>query len=900
MNHQRLIVAGIAILVFIIAMFGFLGDWYWFVAVGYEDIFLSILSTRIVLFVIATAAFFGFAYLNIRHATKKAARLHRDSSEGFTIAVLFGGILAFFTGLAVSNSWEMVYKYLNQASFGITDPIFNLDVGFYVFSLPFYHIVLNFCIVLFVLTIFLSSIPYLAGRPGNLFRNPLFNPTGAEYQDGPIYESGPSMKQTIQSFLPQADALLFLTFAVLAVRIWFARFDLLSGQTGAVVGAGYTAVHVTLPVLTILAAVAFVIGIGFLINQKFKRVEVITYGIAAFAAIAFLGIIAGLVVQGLVVEPNELNMEEQYLDYNIQFTLASYALDTVEEVAFPVSYNLTAADIRNNDATIKNIRIWDWRPLKTTYEQLQLFRTYYNFNSVDVDRYHFNGNYEEVLVSAREMNIEGLQPEAQTWVNQHLIYTHGYGAVMNPVDAVTDDGLPVFYLKDIPPSSPYLTLEQPRIYYGEGTENYVVTATTTEEFDYPAGERNAYHVYDGRGGVVMDNFVKRLIYALKFGSTELMVSGSLTDKSKILFHRTVIDRAQTIAPFLSYDSDPYVVVADDRLYWIIDAYTTADRFPYAKPFVVSTVGGDRLNYIRNSVKVVVDAYNGDISYYIVDPKDPLIQTYDKVFPGLFKEFADMPESLKSHIRYPEGLFSVQADLYATYHMKEPRVFYNKEDAWVIPDEIYRGQRKQIEPYYVIMKLPGEASEEFILMIPFTPRNKENMIGWMAARSDGSAYGSLIVYKFSKQELTYGPLQIEARIDQDTEISQDITLWSQSGSSVFRGNTLVIPIEDSIIYVEPLYLEATEKGTLPQLKRVIVVYGDQVTMQNTLEEALAVIFGGEVPGDGDPGDLPPVSEGDMAKLTRIAELYDLASQALNDGDLGRYQRYVDEIGRIVAP
>ncbi|MDE4908820.1 UPF0182 family protein [Methanogenium marinum] len=906
MNQQRLIIAGIAIFVSILVLFGLLGDWFWFVAIGYEDVFLSILSIRVVLFVIATAVFFVFAYLNIRYAAKNAARIQGSPSDGFTIAVFFAGLIAFFTGLSISGAWETVFKYLNQAPFGLTDPIFGLDVGFYVFSLPFYNLILNLCIALFILTIILSSLPYLAGLPGNILRSKVFyRPEGGFPEEGePEYGGNVTFAQTIKAFLPQLNALLFLTFATLAIRIWLARFDLLFSETGAVIGAGYTAVHVTLPLFTILAVVAFLIGIGFLINEKFERFEVITYGIAAFVAIAFIGIVAGMVMQGLIVEPNELNLEEEYLNYNIQFTLASYDLDTADEAIFPVSYNLTAADIRENNATISNIRLWDWRPLKTTYEQLQLFRTYYDFNDVDVDRYYFDGTYKEVLVSAREMNIEGLQPQAQTWVNTHLIYTHGYGAVMNPVDEVTDDGLPVFYLKDIPATSPYLTLDEPRIYYGEKTGNYVVTATTTEEFDYPAGDQNAYHIYDGQGGVGMDNLVKRLIYAFKFGSVELLVSGSLTDDSKIMFHRNIEDRAQTIAPFLSYDADPYVVVADDRLYWIIDAYTTADRFPYSEPFYVSAVGGQRLNYIRNSVKVVIDAYNGDITYYVVDPEDPLVRTYDNIFPGFFKEFAEMPDALKSHVRYPQGLFQVQADIYSTYHMKDPRVFYNREDAWVIPDEIYRGSRQQMEPYYVIMDLPGEESEEFIQMIPFTPRNKENMIGWMAARSDGASYGSLVVYQFSKQELTYGPMQIEARIDQDTEISQDITLWSQSGSSVLRGNTLVIPIEDSIIYVEPLYLEATEKGTLPQLKRVIVAYGDRLTMQDTLGEALAVIFSGETgdisdTGEAGPGDLPPVSRDDLEKLARIAELYDLASQALNDGDLGLYQKYFDEIGTVAA-
>jgi uncharacterized protein len=902
MNRPRLIVAVIALLAIVLVVFGFLGDWYWFTAVGYEDVFLSILSIRIVLFLIASAVFFGFAYVNIRYAAKNAARMQGESTDGFSIAVFFAGLLAFFTGLSASGAWDTVFKYLNQAPFGISDPIFGFDVGFYVFSLPFYNLLLNLCIVLFILTLILSALPYLLNLPGDILRSKIFSRPEGEGETE--YVDVSPFTRMLKAYLPQLNALLFLTFAGLALRLWLARFDLLFSETGAVVGAGYTAVHITLPVLTILSGVGFVIGVGFLVNEKFERIEVITYGIAAFVAIAFIGMVAGVVVQTLIVEPDELNLEEEYLNYNIGFTLAAYDLDTADEALFPVAYNFTAADIRENSAIIKNIRLWDWRPLKTTYEQLQLFRTYYDFNDIDVDRYHFDGTYKEVLVSAREMNIRGLQPQAQTWVNTHLIYTHGYGAVMNPVDEVTDDGLPVFYLKDIPPVSPYFTLDEPRIYYGEETGNYVVTDTTTDEFDYPAGDQNAYHIYDGTGGVGLDNLVTRLIYALKFGSVELLVSGSLTDKSKILFHRSIADRARTIAPFLSYDADPYIVVVDDRLYWIIDAYTTANRFPYSEPYSVSTVGGQRLNYIRNSVKVVVDAYNGDVTYYVVDPEDPLIRTYDNIFPGFFKAFAEMPDALKGHVRYPQGLFQVQAALYATYHMKDPRVFYNKEDAWVIPDEIYRGSRQRMDPYYVIMNLPGEEAEEFILMLPFTPRNKENMIGWMAARSDGAAYGSLVVYQFSKQELTYGPMQIEARIDQDTEISQDITLWSQSGSSVLRGNTLVIPIEDSIIYVEPLYLEATEKGTLPQLKRVIVAYGDRLTMQDTLGEALAVIFGGETgdisdTGEAGIGDLPPVSENDREKLVRIAELYDLASQALDDGDLGLYQKYFDEIGRVAA-
>jgi len=889
MNLPRILLVILALaLALVLVVLGILGNWYWFLTVGYEEIYFSILVTRVMLFTAGFLVFFAFAFLNVRYASRNAARLRGEEPEPFSAAGFFAAVAAVFAGLSVAGSWETVLKYLNQTPFGVMDPIFGYDVGFYVFSLPFYSLILNYFVILFIVTIILCALPYLSGGIGvRIMGGP--RPTVVVDQG-----ANASLRNTLKAYLPQLSALLFLTFLTLAARIWLARFNLLFSTGGAVIGAGYTDVHITLPVLTILAGVAVIIGVGFLVNEKFRRIRVITYGLAAFFIIALIGVIAGAAVQGLIVQPDELTLEEEYLTHNIRFTLAAYDLDTAEEEIFPVSYNLTRRDILENNATIENIRIWDWRPLKTTYEQLQLFRTYYNFNDVDVDRYFFDGTYQEVLISAREMNIDGLPQQAQTWVNRHLVYTHGFGAVMNPVNEVTEEGLPVFYMKDIPPVSPYLTLEESRIYYGEDTGNYAVTMTTTDEFDYPAGDRNVYQNYGGKGGVALDGFMKRLIYALKLGSVEILVSGSLTDESRVLLYRSIGDRARTIAPFLSYDSDPYVVVADGRLYWILDAYTTSERFPYSEPVSVPSLEGKRLNYIRNSVKVVIDAYNGDISYYVINPDDPLIRTYGEMFPGLLKDFDEMPASLKSHVRYPQGLFDVQAYLYATYHMKDPRVFYNREDAWVIPDEIYRGSRQQMEPYYVIMKLPGEESEEFILMLPFTPRNKENMVGWMAARSDGDAYGSLIVYQFSKQELTYGPMQIEARIDQDTEISQDITLWSQSGSSVLRGNTLVIPIEDSIIYVEPLYLEATERGTLPQLQRVIVAYNDRLTMQDTLREALTVIFEGDT-GDG---GLPPVDESDREKLLRIADLYDQANRALAEGDLGAYQEYVDEIGRVV--
>jgi uncharacterized membrane protein (UPF0182 family) len=865
-----------------------LADWYWFSSLGFGSVFLTILLTRIGIGAVVFSVFLGVSFVNIRYAARAAGRTfgtERKGSMALTILAIIGSALA---AVGVSGSWETVLVYFNQTSFLVSDPLFGHDIGYYFFSLPFYTLVVHIVLALLVFVIFLSGLSFLFASVGVA----MFE--GGRMTWGNEIDWG----KTLRGFLPHLNLLLLFLFATVATRLWLARYALLYSTDGTVVGAGYADVHVMLPVLTILSVLALVIGIGFLVNEKLQRKEMITYGIGAFVGILMIGLIANAAVQALVVQPNEFNLEREYLDNNIQFTLAAYGLSGAKEAIFPVNYTLTAEDIQENAATVENIRLWDWRPLKSTYEQLQLFRTYYQFNDVDVDRYQVGDQYREVLVSARELNIRSLPLQAQTWVNQHLVYTHGYGAVMNPVDQVTAEGLPVFFLSDIPPSSSNFILTEPRIYYGELTDPYVITRTTTAEFDYPSGELNVYGEYGGQGGVPLSDGLRKLVYALRFSSVELMVSGSLTEESRILLHRTIQDRVRTIAPFLSYDLDPYLVIEDGRIYWIQDAYTYSQQYPYSEPISSSQVPGGRMNYLRNSVKVVIDAYDGDVRFYVVDPADPLISTYQKIFPGLFSELEEMADSLRPHLRYPQGLFEVQASIYGTYHMKDPRVFYNREDVWVIPDEIYRGSRQSMVPYYVIMLLPGETTEEFILMLPFTPRNKENMIGWMAARCDDPHYGQLIVYQFSKQELTYGPMQIEARIDQDTVISQQITLWSQAGSDVLRGNTLVIPIEDSILYVEPLYLEATERGTLPQLQRVIVVYENRLTMQRTLSEALAVLFGdGVQPPPGDGG--PPPTEDLAERLARIAELFDLAQQALADGDLGRYQSYVDEIGRVAA-
>ncbi len=903
------LVFGILFFLFVVSslLFGIMGDWFWFIAIGYESVFLKVLLTSVGIGVLAFLVFFVVSIANILLARRLALGKGKKTKHIAPTRIMnaIAALASLVVAVAMASSWETVLKHLNSTPFSIMDPVFGLDISFYVFTLPFYSLALNFMLALFFFSAIISAITFVIHSSGFKIEMKEPEPEPERPQNPFAFTGTGSMNfkwsGSWTKFLPHLSVLLFLIFSIVSVDLWLARYGLLLAPGGAVFGAGYTEVNVSMPLLAILSAITMIISIMFLVNIKVRKSKPIIYGVAAFVIIAFIGTLAAGVVQGLVVQPNEFNLEKPFLERNIEATLDAYGLDEAQESIFTGNHTLTASDISDNNATVSNIRLWDWRPLRQTYNQLQLFRTYYAFNDVDVDRYKLNGMYKEVLVSAREINTKELPSQARTWVNKHLVYTHGYGAVMNPVDQVSKEGLPLFYMKDIPPTSDYIDIEQDRIYFGERTDDYVITATSTEEFDYPSGDVNIYTSYTGTGGVPLTDTLKRLVYAAKFSAVELLVSGSLTSDSRLLMYRNIAERAQTIAPFLSYDPDPYLVLADGRMFWMIDAYTTTDTYPYSEPVQVRSMDNKMLNYIRNSVKVVIDAYNGDVQYYVVDDEDPIIKTYQRIFPDLFSDFDDMSDDLKAHIRYPEGIFNIQAAVYSTYHMNDPMVFYNKEDLWVTPDEIYRGSRQPMQSYYIIMKLPGEDKEEFVLMTPFTPRGKENLIGWMAARADVPNYGKLLVYQFSKQQLTYGPMQIEARIDQDPEISQLITLWSQAGSSVVRGNTLVIPIENSILYVEPLYLEATEKGTLPQLQRVIVAYGDRVTMKRTLADALNDIFGSSaVPSPGVPGEpSSPSTETDAGKLALIASLYDQAQRALADGDLGLYQQHIEHIGQIVS-
>jgi len=627
---------------------------------------------------------------------------------------------------------------------------------------------------------------------------------------------------------------------------------------------------------------ALVCAALFFVTARKENWKLPALGLAVLVGVSILlGGIYPTIIQSAVVLPNEGTKERPYILNNIEATRVAYGLDKIREEEFPVKEGISFEDIEKNDKIISNIRLWDWRPIKQTLKQIQAIRLYYDFNSVDMDRYYFNGNYQQVMVSPRELDKDKIPEQAKTWVNETLTYTHGYGVVVNPVNKISGEGLPELLIKDIPPvSSVNLTITRPEIYYGEITKGYVIVKTKAKEFDYPKGDENVYSTYAGNGGIPVSSLWRRILFSIKYSNMQILLTTNFTSESRIMINRNIQERVNKVAPFLGYDKDPYMVISKEgKLFWIQDAYTISSSYPYSTP-----VKGGYFNYIRNSVKVVIDAYNGTIDFYIIDQKDPVVKVYQNIFPQLFKNFDQMSEDLKEHIRYPKDLFQVQAELYSTYHMMDPDVFYNKEDYWNTPNEIYAENEIRMEPYYIVTKLPGHDREEFILMTPFTPSTKNNMIAWLAAKNDQPEYGDLVVYKFPKEKLIFGPMQIEARIDQDSEISQQLTLWGQKGSTVIRGNLLVIPIEESIIYVEPLYLRA-ETGEIPELKRVIVSNGSDVVIGNNLEDALEKLFARSF------GDREIVVAGEEKTLKDLikeaAGYYESAQEFAREGNWSEY-------------
>ncbi|MDP2054091.1 MAG: UPF0182 family protein, partial [Acidobacteriota bacterium] len=608
-------------------------------------------------------------------------------------------------------------------------------------------------------------------------------------------------------------------------------------------------------------------------------------------------------LQRFAVTPNEQVRETPYIEYNITATREAFALDQVQERELPGEGTLTRADLEANRGTLDNVRLWDHQPLLETFGQIQEIRTYYDFVSVDNDRYMINGKNRQVMLSVRELNPASLPN--RTWINERLVFTHGHGLTLGPVNEVTSEGLPVLFVRDLPPVTTVdIDITEPSIYYGELAGDYVIVRTNAKEFHYPKGEDNVYNQYAGTGGIPIDSLWRKMLFAARFRSYQILLSDDITNESRLMFDRQIRRRVAKIAPFLVYDDDPYAVVSDGRIFWIQDAYTATDRYPY------STAAGG-VNYIRNSVKIVVDAYHGTVQFYQSDANDPIIQTIGKIFPTLMRPLSEMPADLRAHVRYPEGIFQIQSSVYATYHMTNPAVFYNKEDQWEVPAVDSGGETRRMEPYYTMMKLPGEPEAEFIQMLPFTPRRRDNLASWMVARSDGDNYGKLQVFQFSKQTLVFGPQQVVARINQDQVISPQITLWSQQGSQVIQGTLMVIPIEQSLIYVRPLYLRA-QAGRIPELTRVIVAYQNRIVMERTLDEAIDRLFGandrppraatsatttaGPAPA---PGEISPApaSTGNVEWDRMANEARSTYQRALDAQRAGDWARYGEEIKRL---
>ena len=887
---KLLFLMGIIIFV-IIALFVGTKIWLnvtWFSELGYENVYTTILWTKIALWFTFFILFLLFAGINFIIAFKKGniqsikiqqggVPVEISKKVGVIISVIGLLILGLIMAKNGSGRWEIVLKYLNKTDFNLADPVLHRDISFYAFTLPIYLFLKAWSLGTVILTVVAVSFLYLVS--GNI-----------SFETNKLTMTDQSKKHII--------FLILLITIIIAWNYWLKVYLLLFSKRGVIYGAGFVDIKVSRPAYFIMIVVTLFITVMTYLGIKkrsFKQ-PLIGFGLLIGAAIVITGMIPGI-VQKISVEPNELVRELPYIKHNINFTRKAFNLDTIEREAFPVAKSLTAADFAPEEGIMKNIRLWDHRPLKATFSQIQEFRLYYDFYDVDFDRYHFGDDYRQVMLSAREINYEEIPTEAKTWVNEKLQYTHGYGLVMAPVNEIGEEGLPVLIVKDIPPKiSVPLQLDRPEIYYGEQTIPYVIVNTKLPEFDYPKGDTNVTTQYEGPGGIEIKNSMRKFLFAIQMKSLEIIFTQYLNPDSRLLVYRSIQERVPKIAPFLQFDPNPYLVVHDGRLFWIVDAYTRTDRFPYSNPH------GDGYNYIRNSVKIIVDAYTGDVQFYIIDDEDPLIQTYSNIFPNLFKDISEMPEGLFEHIRYPLYIFSVQADLYSTYHMTDPQVFYNKEDKWHIPREIYGEEETDMIPYYTIIKFPDNGqNEEFVLILPFTPINKNNMLAWIAAKCDPENYGRIIEYKFPKEKLIYGPLQIESRIDQNSEISQLFTLWGQKGSSVIRGNLLVIPIKDSLIYVEPIYLRA-EQSELPELKRVIIGYQDNIEIGLTLEDALYKTFGAPeitMPEKEAVEVTEPLVGINIQELVqKAASHFNQAQKMLNEGDFAGYGDYIKQLGEVL--
>ncbi|NUQ21832.1 MAG: UPF0182 family protein [Gemmatimonadaceae bacterium] len=900
-----LLLVVVALFLIVPAVAGRLADWLWYREIGFERVFFTKIVAQWALALPAGLVAFAFLYGNARIALAGPARREIQSRfgdlytrAGFTDAArsLLDGVtrvltiagpalLALFFALVLAAEWRTILQFVYRTPFGVADPVFGRDVSYYVFTLPVLELATSAALWLLVLALIIALPIHLArAEPARRGRLPALG-MGAQ---------------------AQLAVLAALWLLVVALRIHFVDIPgLLFGAHVPFTGARYVDLRIRIPALHVLSVAALVGGLLIVWGATRGRlVATAARVVVAYLVVALLAAVVPAIVQRLAVQPNELARETPQIVNHIRATRQAWGIDGLEPSELPMATPLTPELIARNRETIDNVRLWDREPLLQTFGQIQSIRTYYDFVSVDDDRYRLGGQLRQVLLAPRELDTQSLPTRG--FINEHLTYTHGMGLTLGPSNAVTPEGLPVLFIKDLPPASSVdVRVTRPEIYYGELSNDFVLAPSRQREFDFPAGEGDAavYSQYDGRGGVPLGSFLRRLLFAVRFGSLNILLSSDLTDRTRILYYRDIRERAARALPFVLFDRDPYLVIAaDGRLKWMLDAYTTSDRYPYARG-----VGGG-VNYMRNSVKVVIDAYDGSVRAYRADTRDPIIRTIDRMYPGLLLPLDSMPADLRAHVRYPQDLFGLQSALYATYHMVNPETFYHREDEWQIPggagsagpSGTQSGGTGEAFMRHMVMRLPGQRDPEYVLMRPFTPRQKDNLAAWMVARNDGAHYGELAVYRFPRQRLVFGPDQIVNRINQDTEVSRQITLWDQRGSEVLRGELLVLPVEGSLIYVQPLYLRA-QGGRIPELKRVIAAQEGQVAMGETLDAALAGLLGQSAelaPPTPQPSESTATSTASAALTRRALEHYDRARAAQRADDWATYGEEMKKLGEVL--
>ncbi len=895
MSRQKflgaMLLVGIAALLFLVAPLATVyTDWLWFLEVGYEQVFVRTLTAR---FLVGGAVFlvaFAVLYANVRLA--QGALRQRSftvfGSQGpRTIALDMGRLrplfyagatlVALLIAISASGKWYVWLMARNAVPFGTSDPILGYDVSFYLFQLPLLQFVQNLALTIVLLAVIGVAGAHFAGQ--NLMLDP---------------GRGLLIGHAARRHLSMLAAVLFL---ILAFRAWLGIPELLTSPSGIVYGASYVDVSARIPVQWVLTVAACIGTLLALYQYTTERLWPLLAAVGLYVGVVLVGMALTLILQRFVVAPNEQVRETPYITHSVAATRVGFALQNVVERQLSGEATLTPADIERNAATFDNVPLWNDQPLLDTFGQIQEIRTYYDFVSVDNDRYVIDGEYRQIMLSAREMNSAALP--SGTWINERLTFTHGYGLTLGPVNEVTHVGLPVLFIKDLPLTSTVdLKVTQPAIYFGELSNDHVFVKTRTQEFDYPRGDDNVFGTYQGSGGVSVGTLPRRLLFAVRFRSPDTLFSPNLIAASRVLMYRRISERVQRIAPFLEYDSDPYLAISKGRLVWIQDAYTVSTRYPYSTP------AANGINYIRNVVKVTIDAYDGKVVYHLLDTQDPIAATLGRVFPHLFRPLSEMPEDLRTRLRYPTGIFALQAGVFATFHMTNPATFYNREDQWDIPSLEQGPDAAPMTPYYTIMKLPGETATEYIQMLPYTPRQKDNLAAWMVARSDGNNYGQLVVFQLPKQTVIFGPRQIAARISQDQVIAPQITLWNQQGSEVIQGALLVIPIEESLVYIRPLYLRAAN-GRIPELKRVVVAYQNRIVMEETLDAALARLFPAASARPSTVATTQPVQTVEPAASGAVAELaaqaqrhYERALQAQREGDWAQYGEEIKRLGEVL--